>query len=79
MPINLEQIKRHGAIIGLESELSARLSQLKAAIDQKKWAYVVSHATYIREVAEELRKLNEKTLPTSIDDLDNKIDSAATS
>lgn len=55
----IDNIKKHGAELGLEAELSARLTQVKACVDKKEWAYCRSHALMIADLAEELRKLGE--------------------
>lgn len=57
--MNIEDIKRHGAVIGLESELKVKIRNITDSAEKKNWAACHSHAVYISELAEELRKLND--------------------
>ncbi len=55
--MTINKIKTHGAILGLEAELNARIVTMKNLVIERKWAHVYSCAYFIQELAEELRKL----------------------
>lgn len=56
---NLEEIKQHGAMLALEAELNTRITTLRNAQEKRNWVLVFSCATFICQLAEELRKLND--------------------
>lgn len=57
--MSIDDIKRHGAMLGLEAELRIRLTTATNANAEKKWALVFSACTMACQLAEELRKLSE--------------------
>lgn len=59
--MTIQDIKNHGAMLGLEAELSRRVTNIKDAYDKRDWTWVRSHAVYIQELADELNKLQPKT------------------
>jgi hypothetical protein len=56
--MTIEKIKTHGAVLGLEAELSTRITTLRGAVTQRNWTLIHSCAAFIQELAEELRKLD---------------------
>jgi hypothetical protein len=61
--MTIEDIKRHGAILGLEAEVNVRLCTMKNAYSEKNWVLVYSCAVFVQKLSEELRKLNEEMKP----------------
>ncbi len=57
--MNIEDIKRHGAVLGLEAELNVRINTVRNAITERNWVLVFSCCTVACQLAEELRKLSE--------------------
>lgn len=55
----IDDIKRHGAMLGLEAELHVRLTTAGNAREKKNWTLVFSSCTMACQLAEELRKLSE--------------------
>jgi hypothetical protein len=55
--MNIEEIKKHGAALGLEAELTVRITLLKSAQEKRNWAGIRSTAMFIADLAEELRML----------------------
>jgi hypothetical protein len=55
---NIEEIKKHGAAAGLQAEVLVRINLIQSAYEKREWAYIRSHAIFLAELAEELRKLD---------------------
>jgi hypothetical protein len=59
--MTIKDIKNHGAVLGLEAELNTRLDMARSCYKNREWTSVYSHAVFIQELAEELRKLEPTT------------------
>lgn len=59
--MHIDDIKRHGAILGLEAELNIRIRNLTDAQTKRQWTTCHSHSVVIGQLTEELRKLEDQS------------------